>query len=69
MLCVTEGGLCVHVLAIGLCVCMSCVVCVSKVCVECVPGMYCVWVTVRLCNVSVVWGACLCCTRPVVCLV
>ena len=26
MLCVTEGGLCVHVLAIGLCVCMSCVV-------------------------------------------
>ena len=40
------GGLCVRVLSIGLCMCVSCVVCVSKVCVECVPGMYCVGVTV-----------------------
>ena len=40
------GALCVRVLSIGLCMCVSCVVCVSKVCVECGPGMYCVGVTV-----------------------
>ena len=61
------GALCVRVLSIGLCMCVSCVVCVSKVCVECVPGMYCVGVTV--CCVGCL-GACLClhlaCCVPVV---
>lgn len=45
-----------------------CVVGVFKVCryicVVCVPGRYCVWVAVCLCDMSVVWVTCLCgCVR------